>query len=541
MPTVKELIRAEILGVKGLVAAGGSGDSDRTLLISDADKLTRMKVIEYATWYGGDGDELLNLYTRKMITDFWYEPFHTRNKQAYFWSVAGTENDIKRTHSGQPRNIVDTLVGILPFPDISESALPDQSGPLNSRLHDIIADSGLKGIYRHEQLPLTLVEGWGCYKINWDRDVSDYPIPVYYRANNVDFIYTYGRVTGAIFKDWYTDGKDRKYLLTETRFVQGGSLRIRKRLYRLQGDGTDCVTEARPDDVPELAGMDMSELIVEGYRGLLATPCVIFRETEQGGGYGRSIFTGKIDLFDDLDQCLSQAANAVRRSTVTEYYNTDFLERDDKTGLPKQPKALDRKYIMYAGQKSADGTSTSDSPVTVTQPDVNFQQYSDHAVQIMLQIINGIMSPATLGIDISKKDNAEAQREKEKVTIFTRNLIADSETEILKGLCGELMCAKELMDTGRITRRDYSISVRFSEFADASFENKLEILGKAYDCEQISDEMYMRKLYGYSLTDTEWQKELEWLKEHHTQPKDQGMLGMLGGGSNLPGDDPFGE
>jgi hypothetical protein len=53
----------------------------------------------------------------------------------------------------------------------------------------------------------------------------------------------------------------------------------------------------------------------------------------------------------------------------------------------------------------------------------------------MMQIINGVMSPATLGIDISKRDNAEAQREKEKVTIFTRNGIIDTETPILKDLC----------------------------------------------------------------------------------------------------------
>ena len=145
------------------------------------------------------------------------------------------------------------------------------------------------------------------------------------------------------------------------------------------------------------------------------------------------------------------------------------------------------------------------------------------------------MSPATLGIDIAKKDNAEAQREKEKVTIFTRNMIIEEETEILKDLCSQLLCAKELMDKNEITVRDYDISVKFSEFADDSFETKLEKLGAAFDSETISEEMYMQKLYGNSLSKADYDKELKWLKEHHTKPRDEGMQGMAGGGENAPG------
>ena len=52
--------------------------------------------------------------------------------------------------------------------------------------------------------------------------------------------------------------------------------------------------------------------------------------------------------------------------------------------------------------------------------------------KFLLQIMNGIISPATLGMDIAKKDNAEAQREKEKVTVFTRNKLARAEKKILE-------------------------------------------------------------------------------------------------------------
>lgn len=63
------------------------------------------------------------------------------------------------------------------------------------------------------------------------------------------------------------------------------------------------------------------------------------------------------------------------------------------------------------------------------------------------------------------------------------------------------------MDTGSITVHDYDISVKYSEFADSSFENKLEKLGAALDAQCISEDMYMSKLYDDTLTPDEYARE----------------------------------
>lgn len=535
--TILQWIKKKILGIVGLSHEDVPNEQDRLTFINDSERISKTKIQEYNVWYGGDGDELLNFYTHTNLLEYNYEPWFSRNKRNYFWSISATENDIKRTHSGQPRNIVDTLVSIMKYPTIRAGGLLKDT-EVDENLQKILRDSQLKATYKNQQMPMTLVEGWGCYKINWDLDISDYPFAVYYRASNVDFIYQAGRIIGIIFKDYYVND-NKRYLLTETRRTKYDPekkqrfLVIEKELFEANKDN-EYVTKVEFKNVPELK--DVQEYIEIGpYDGLLAAPCLFFENNDGTSGYGRSIFTGKVDLFDDLDQCLSQASNAVRRSTAIEYFNTDYLERDAKTGLPKQPKAFDRKYTMYAGQKNADGVSGDGNPVQVTQPAINFQQYSDQAIQIMLQIINGVMSPATLGIDIAKKDNAEAQREKEKVTIFTRNSIIDVETEILKSLCSQLLCAYEFMQTGTITCKDYEISVKFSEFADDSYENKLSVLSQAFDTQALSEEMYMSKLYGDTLTKAEWDRELDWLKENHTQPKVDGMQGIAGGGENMPG------
>ena len=162
-------------------------------------------------------------------------------------------------------------------------------------------------------------------------------------------------------------------------------------------------------------------------------------------------------------------------------------------------------------------TTNTSEPVTVTQPNLDFAKYSTEAIQVLLQIMNGIISPATLGVDIAKKDNAEAQREKEKVTIFTRNMVTSCEQKILKKLFNELLCAKELMDTGVITTKDYTISITFTEFADDSYENKITVLGDQLSKGNISYEMYLSKLYGGKLSDAEYERELNFLKENHQQ------------------------
>lgn len=486
-----------------------------------------------------DSDELLNFYTRTNIIDYNYEPYYDRNKTSYFWCVASTEGDIKRTHSGQPRNIIDTLVNIvgLPILTLSESEI-------NSVLEKILDDNDFNKMFLQEQLPLTLVEGWGCYKINWDTGLRDTPILLYYRADAVDFIYKGNQLIAIIFKDYYWDEEGRKYLLTETRRLEKRKgavlpdLVVEKELFELGSD--QSLTPKALKDLKQLSDVEPA-IRISNYSGFLAVPCSIYKDT-QLENQGRSIFTGKIDMFDDLDQCLSQAANTVRRSTVREYFNSNYLERDPDTGMPQMPNAFDRKYVVFNGGKTADGSTAGQEAIVTTQPALNIVQYSQEAQNLLIEIISGIMSPATLGIDIAKKDNAEAQREKEKVTIFTRNTIIAEESKILRTLCRELLCAKQLMTQEKITARDYTITVKFDEFADASWEAKINSLLEAWNADVITPELFVDMLYKDSLSKKDKQRELDYIKDRMAQaesgpgmpgvpgglPEEQGPMGVLG-------------
>ena len=520
--TVKEYYRKKILGILGLSRVETLPEKEEKLtFISDTEQLNREKIREYNVWYKGDSDELLNFYTHHNAINYNYEPFYSRNKRNYFWSISSTEGDIKRTHSGQAKNIIDTLTSILGVPDVKGGHGDlEETNVVNSNLEAILNENDFwNSLYKQTQVPMTMVEGWGCYKVAWDRDISDNPMPVYYRAEDVEFIYKLNRIIGVLFKDYYTDGK-KNYLIIESRYIMHGDLYIETELFEMLGgnDDQEVLKKIELKEFPPMSAIE-PKLVINNFNKLLAVPCIFYKDTE-GFVPGKSILAGKIDLLDDLDQCLSQAANTVRKSTPVEYFDINYLSRD-RHGMPIQPKAYDRKYVMYKGSMNADGVNSGSSPVVATQPQMNFEQYDKEATAILLQIMNGLISPATLGLDVAKKDNAEAQREKEKITVFTRNNLASSEQKILKDLFNQLLCAKELMDKEEITVYDYNISITFPEFADDSFENKITVLGDQLDKGNISYEMYLSKLYNGRLSDSEYKRELAHLKEAH-QPENEG-------------------
>lgn len=554
--TLLEYMKKRLYAYTGGITSGGSpAEVSRLTLIGNEGAVRDAKLREYAAWFNGDGDELLNFYSKQTLVEYATEPFYWRNKRSYYWSVSSTEDDVKRTHSGQPYNIVTTLCGLVGKPTVGTSAEPKSSvfdravrkgGDLDDSLNEILDGCGFWDIYSNSQMPLTLVDGWGCYKISWDLRFSDHPFITYYRASDVDFAWHAGKVTGIMFRDWYVgeDGRKR-YLVTEFRYLtprrdENGfmtrDLTIETEAWEATGggetSGDSVITKASLDDVPELRGTT-GKTVIRDFDSLLASPCVFYKSSSDPTMPGKSIFSTKIELFDDLDQALSQQSNAVRRSTPEELFNSDFLERDPHTHLPKQPKVYDRKFISYSGGRDANGAVNTSEPVQVTQPNLNLGQYGEVAVQILSQILAGIMSPATMGIGVAAAATQESQREKEKITVTTRNHLIERETDILSALFSDVLCCEEYLRTGGITERKHDVTIKFSEFADNTFEEKSAVLADALAGGSMSPEMYMDKLYGDSLSDEDYDAELDFLKkarepepEMPPMPMDDGTAGF---------------
>lgn len=543
--THKEYIRLKTLGITGLIDSSIDPHvrAERYLFVNDINEVKKQRLEEYIVWYLGDSDRLKNFFTRANAINYNLDPLYNENKKSYFWAVSSTEHDIKRTHSGHPRNIVDTLVCIMTIPNITNDS--DKTSTVNDNLQKILKANHFKQQITQMSRPLTLVEGWGAWKINWDKRLSEYPILLYYRADRVDFIYQSGQLRAIIYKDFYQNAEGHDFVLYETRRLgdytdEAGntttSLYIEKELYEITK--SDMLIPCELDTLPQLKDVT-PRIIITNFKHFLGFPNIFYHDVSEEF-YGRSIFTGKTDIFDDLDQCMSQGANAVRRSTIHEYFNALYLENDPETGLPIQPEAYDRKYIMFNGATGADGSAIGSQPVQVVQPAINFTQYDEETRNLLLNAISGIMSPATLGIDIAKKDNADAQREKEKVTIFTRNNLLDEEEPVFEHICSDLLVAYELMNLKEgeeLSCKEYQINVQYPEFANDSWEKKLETVQMGWGGGLISDKMALDMLYGDSISKERKQEELKFLKDQRQKseqipptqdPNAQGGFGGLG-------------
>ena len=479
---------------------------NRDLYINNTENIRRTKIEEYLIWYIGDSDELLNHFTKSRIIEQAEEPIYNRNKRDYFWTAVSEEEGVKRSHSGIPRAIVETIVNAIGSPNITS-----ENPELNKRLKEIIDENDLLTILNQEQTPMTLVTGHGAFKINIEPELSNKPIITYYDARNVKFETKTRRIIKVRFYDYFTEN-NKAYCLVDCRYRENGNSIITYKLYELPyKDAPEFEIEENEISLESLEQTkDLKDIQFTGVDEMLAVPCVFFKD-QIHDEYGRSIFTGKVDLFDDLDQALSQSANVVRKSTPVEYYPMDLIETKS-TGERKPPTRYDRTYVNFPSGRSGEGDITSQ--IQTTQPNLNFSQYDQEAVSILNMILTGVLSPATMGIDLAKKDNADAQREKEKITIMTRNNIILKQKRILQKLVKLTLLVEDYINNPQVAKfENYTdISVDFDEFSNPTFENQLSVLGSALQSGSISIDRYIELLWNDTLSEQEKQKEKEYVE-----------------------------
>ena len=114
----------------------------------------------------------------------------------------------------------------------------------------------------------------------------------------------------------------------------------------------------------------------------------------------------------------------------------------------------------------------------------------------MILALQGIISPSTLGIDVKKLDNAEAQREKEKATLYTRNAIVTALQDYLPKLISMVLNADSVLKKKPL--QEVKIDVPFGEYANPSFESQVETVSKAKTGGIMSIEASVEELYGDS-------------------------------------------
>ena len=150
--------------------------------------------------------------------------------------------------------------------------------------------------------------------------------------------------------------------------------------------------------------------------------------------------------------------------------------------------------------------------IDVEQPEIPTEQYLQAYITFLDLCLQGIISPSTLGIDNKKLDNAEAQREKEKTTLYTRGIIIDTLTEFIPSVINTVLKSKAQMNNESTLPEDKDISTKFGEYANPSFEAQIETVSKGKTGGVMSIEASVDELYGDSKTEEWKQQEVQRLK-----------------------------
>ena len=178
---------------------------------------------------------------------------------------------------------------------------------------------------------------------------------------------------------------------------------------------------------------------------------------------------------------------------------------------------------------SVDAQEKAENKIQTDQPTIPHDSYLASYVTALDLCLQGIISPSTLGIDVKKLDNAEAQREKEKATLYSRNNIVGQLQKVLPKLVDIVFKAMDTFNKTPI--RDTDIDVTFGEYANPSFESQVETVSKAKQGGIMSIEASVDELYG-DTKDDEWkQEEIARLKA------EQGISDMEEPALNMQADD----
>lgn len=427
-----------------------------------------MSAIRNRIWFIGDGNELEQLY--QSLTEY-------TDKYKFWGSRCTPGMEMRKIHTGLPGLIVRILTSVV-LTDMNEYEFTEEK---HKALWEQIEKENKFREMMKESLQEVLCIGDGAFKITIDTEESEYPIIEWCSGEQIEIIRNRNRVKEIIFKSSYTDS-GHEYILHE----HYGHGYIRNELYK----GDALVDFKTVGATKHLSDWEFDKKL------MMAVPFSIFK-SNKFKGRGGSIFDGKLDSFDAFDEVWSQWMDALRAGRAKEYIPECFLPRNPLTGEVLNPNPFDNRYI----RTDNDMAEGAQNKIDVEQPDIPHESYLASYMTALDLCLQGIISPSTLGIDVKKLDNAEAQREKEKTTLYTRDAIVEAIQETLPELVRACINAHNTNIKKAV--EEVCVTIPFGEYANPSFESQVETVGKGKTQGIMSIEACVEELYGDS-KDENW-------------------------------------
>lgn len=438
--------------------------------------------IKNRIWYRGDSNELQQLYGQ----------IDNGVDRYKFWaSRCSPGMEMRKIHTGLPALIVDVLAAVT----ISDIKVKIEKKSAEQELWNAISKDNMFPKKLEKAVKETLYIGDGAFKISFNMNISKYPLLEFYPGDRIEIASERGRVREIVFRTIYQHD-NHQYMLYE----HYGHGYITYNLYR----GNTLVPLG---SIPQTGGLtDVafgSSVPEESY--MLAVP-LQFYESGKWDERGQSIFDKKVDDFDAFDEIWSQWMDAVRLGKAKEYIPDNLIPRDPNGGELIKPNPFDNRFIKTEGSLG----EGDQNKIDIEQPEIPHESFLASYVTALDLCLQGLISPSTLGIDVKKLDNAEAQREKEKTTLYTRDTIINAMQEDIPLLVNTAIKAYHEYNQEKV--EDILVTVEFGDYANPSFESQVETIGKARSGQIMSVDAAVDTLYGDDKDDAWKAEEIQRIK-----------------------------
>lgn len=452
------------------------------------------RISEYLAWFTATPRILRHFYQTSILPD---DSFN------YFWGNAPA--NYRMVHSGIPSLISKKMATLLFGGGYNVKVeVFNESGNEDERLSSL-AQENLMLLIKEMNIDTIILpksastESWSghlFWKLNYDLDLSQYPILEVVDIRNAEVVKSRGITTEIIFKNWYKHNQ-KTYVLYEryitlkegeTRYEKGTAA-IKYELYEVKGTGD--LVEVPLSTLKETEHLAENDLIVfDGFKGLLAfeKPNRLPNNEFVDSIYGASDYQGAISAFDSLDEILTEIIREARTNKTLRYIPASMLDYNQKGELSALNSFIDN-YVLINDADLGDGRDGKVQITTIT--DKTLEHLEKWKVALTTAINMPGLSPLALGITGLEAVNAglESQQERNKATLETRAMKIETWDHYLENAYIKLLEFNSWLQKNGAVQPDMNdldidytncnVSVVFGDYIAPKIEERIETWGSA--------------------------------------------------------------
>lgn len=485
-------------------------------------RLDRMKTL--STWYGGDPDQLSNLYwdsvgeaaTRHNVVSRAYQ-----SVRRWFWGTAPTPGEKNtKIHVDLPKDIAQLSAELLfaepPQVKIQAPLIPviDENGvetmieapgaqATQERLDELL-DASNWGSLLLAAAETSAALGCTGLRIAWDMDIDDKPFLTRVDADAIIPEYRWGKLVAVTFwRQWSIKGKTTVWRHLE-RHERG-------RIYHGLYEGTlDNLGQLRPLDyhpdtmyLVELVDAESSIPVPENYRTATSIPNLLPDPLDRNNNAGRSDFTpGVLSLFDAIDETYTSLMRDIElakgRLIVAQY----MLEDNG----PGKGASFNPERKIMSPLKMTPGEN-NDAPITVVQFQIRVEEHIRAIEHLTAEAVKSAgYNPQTMGdaadgsamtaTEVQSRDRRSLSTRDKKIRYWQNELEALLEAllavdrEVFGTPIDVYPVTVEFPDSVQPNMKALAETVELMKRAEAaSLRTRIETLHPDWDVAQVDEEV----------------------------------------------------